>query len=66
MKEPLAEYISGEDYVAAQPDQLKDDAARIVHMYNSERLSDVLRIAASLMNVTFDKVSLPSSVAVLN
>jgi hypothetical protein len=65
MKEPLAQNISGEDYMAAQPDQLKDDAARIVHMYNSDRLSDVLRIAASLMKVKFDEVRLPSSVAAL-
>jgi hypothetical protein len=56
LQEPLAEHISGESYSAAQPDGLKDDAARIVKMYNEDRTSDVMRIAAQKLEVPFEEV----------
>lgn len=51
-----AEQINGDVYRAAQPDALKDAAARLVTMYNSERQDEVLRLAASEINVSLDQV----------
>lgn len=51
-----AEQIDGDTYRAAEPDELKDCAARLVKMYNSERQDEVLRLAASEMNVSADQM----------
>lgn len=56
MQEPLAETISGAEYSSAAPDELKDDAACIVRMYNTDRVADVMRIAAQQMDVAFEEV----------
>lgn len=56
MQTALAEQIDGKVYREAEPDELKDCAARMVDMYNSERQDEVLRLAASEMSVSSDQV----------
>eukprot|EP00892_Ulva_mutabilis_P007339 jgi/Ulvmu1/4978/UM207_0022.1 len=51
-----AEQIDGQVYQSAQPDELKDSAARMVAMYNSKRQDEVLRLAASEMGVSADQM----------
>lgn len=53
-----AEQLEGAAYRDAQPDELKECAARLVNMYNSERQDEVMRLAASKMNVSTDQVQI--------
>ncbi len=41
-----AEEVTNQAFQAATPDPLRHDAAPLVHMFNSERLEDVLRIGS--------------------
>lgn len=66
MQEPVAEQISGEEYFKAEPDELSDVAAKLVHMYNTQREDDVRNVAAAVMGVSSDAVCPPhNTVAVL-
>lgn len=56
MQEPVAEQISGEDYINAEPDELTDVAAKLVKMYNTQREDDVKNVAALVMGVGSDAV----------
>jgi hypothetical protein len=56
LQEPVAEEIPGEVYCSAAPDELKDAAARLVNMYNTQRQDDVRNVAAGAMQVGSDQV----------
>lgn len=51
-----AELLTSEEYVAAEPDALRESAAFLVEQQNSQRAEDVLRICSNACSVRIDEM----------